>query len=240
MSQTEFIDLIPKILLYIIPGFFTLKVIEAYGPRKKLEQMETILWSIFFSFLVALVMGLLRWIWGFVRAFLMTITWCANLKVLQNGFGNTMDIGVSLVIACLLGWLWICVSRSAIGEKIVSSMNENMEPGEDFWFEAMRAEKGAWAIVYMKDGMIYRGKLIKYTADANEATKMLILSNFCTMIRRETPLKLADPPGAESWYALLRDETHNDEAKVVLRYDDMISIELCKGIKKSKNQKKEE
>lgn len=235
MSQTEFIELIPQILLYIIPGFFTLKEIEAYGPRKKMGQMETILWSIFFSFLVALMVGFLKWIWGGVRIVLLSLNLEAYLKFLKTGFGNTMDIGVSLILACLLGWLWIHIQKNKLGAKIVELMNANMEPGVDFWFEVMKAEEGAWAIVYMKDGMVYRGKLIKYTADANEPTKMMLLSNFSTQIRREKPLQL-DPPGTESRYALLRDETPNDHARVLLRYDDVLSVELCRGVEKKEEQ----
>lgn len=211
MTQQEFIDLIPQVLLYIVPGFFVLMMIEAFTQRKKQSPMETILWSIFFSFLVEIL-----------------LQFCVSVR---KSLSPTATIALSVLLSGLLGFVLVKLINSELGKWIVSKLNFNLEPGGDFWFEALRSKRGVWAIVYMKNGMIYRGQLINYTTDPNDPVKMLTLTNICSQVPK-TPEEIKEDdknrqPGQEkSYYRIVRDDTNKKKAKVLLKFEDILSIEL--------------
>lgn len=234
MTQQEFIDLIPEVLLYIVPGFFILMILEAYTQRKKKSPMETILWSIFFSFLVEVALHLVLNIWSKLNT---------PVADLQNGNINavkplslspTVSIALSVILSGILGFVLVKFTGSKLGRWIVKKLNFNLQPGGDFWFETLKSQTGVWAMVYMKNGMVYRGQVSTFTADPNDSVKMLVLTNICSQIPK-TPeeMRTPNPPPAPgqaaptpSRYRIVRDDTSKDHVKVLLKSEDIWSIEL--------------
>ena len=59
MNVAELLRYVPDILLLLIPGYIVLKIREDYGWEKKLGNMETVLLSILYSFIVGIIFALI-------------------------------------------------------------------------------------------------------------------------------------------------------------------------------------
>lgn len=55
MTIADYLKAIPEILLYIAPGFVSIKIEEAFLPRKTHNRLDTVLFSILYSFIVGIV-----------------------------------------------------------------------------------------------------------------------------------------------------------------------------------------
>lgn len=216
MTPEEFVVIIPKVLIYIVPGFIVLKIIETFTPKKKQAQMETILWSLFYSFIIVLASAVAIWVYEKICLF-------ANIKSLEIKNGDNVYIAISLVLSLIIGFIITKVSNSCIGEKITAAFNYNMSPGEDIWFKSLQTKKGAWATVYLKNGLIYTGIISEYTANPDDETKLLLLRQFRLMVRNETKRTLRKNT---KFCTVIDDKTKDESARVLLRYDDIIAIEL--------------
>jgi len=216
LTPEEFVAIIPNVLIYIVPGFIVLKIIEVFTPKKKLSQMETILWSLFYSFIILLASAAVIWIYNKICLF-------AKMKSIEIKQGDNVYLAISLGLSLIIGFIITKVSNSRIGEIITKAFNRNMSTGEDVWFKSLQTKKGAWATVYLKDGLIYTGIVSEYTANPDDETKLLLLRQFRLMVRNEakrTPWKNT------KFCTVIDDKTKDESARVLLRYDDIIAIEL--------------
>lgn len=253
MTQQEFLDLIPQVLLYIVPGFFVLMIIEASVQQKKKSPMETILWSIFLSFLVEVVRNALVALYNLAKTPLSGLQSGELDTILEQKPDTAAAIALSVLLSGVIGFLLARLMGSSLGRWIVRKLNINLEPGGDYWFETLRSGKGVWVIVHMKNGMVYRGQLSTYTADPNEPVKMLTLTQFQSKVKLEEPKgdpdaipkeKLEEvlermietgriPPPADDhpapkkrYYRTVRDETGKPDAKVLIKLEDILTIEF--------------
>lgn len=231
MTQQEFIDLIPEVLLYIVPGFFVLMIVESFTLQKRKPPMETILWSIFFSFLVGIILQPFKGIWNLAQVPLADLSGECIDSIAQKPLEPATAIVFSVVFSGLLGFILVKLINSGFGRGAVRMLNFNLEPSGDFWFETLRSKEGVWANVYMKNGMFYRGQVITYTTDPNDSVKMLTLTNICSMepktpeeIRKESEGK--EPGETVSRYREIRNDTDNKNVRVLLKLEDILSIEL--------------
>lgn len=221
MTPVEFIELISELLLYVVPGFVVLKLIEAFTPRKKVGQMETVLWSVFYSFIITIVYQFSGWVinWIIGHCFL-----CSDGSSIKINIGNNLKVAIYLFLSGIVSYLIVKFSRSAIGDKIAKKYNPNMALGEDVWFKSLKTEQGAWATVYLKNGMIYTGTLSKFTADADNDAKLILLERFRLMAR------VQDAPQSQmkdnQFCFVVDDKTDNTTSRVLLKYEDIIAIEL--------------
>jgi hypothetical protein len=216
LSPEEFVEMIPDVLIYIVPGFIVLKIIEVFTPKKKLSQMETILWSLFYSFIILLASAVVIWIYNKICLF-------ANVRGIEIKQGDNVYIAISLGLSLIIGFIITKVSNSRIGEIITKAFNRNMSTGEDVWFKSLQTQKGAWATVYLKDGLIYTGIVSEYTAKPDDETKLLLLRQFRLMVRNETKRTLRKNT---KFCTVIDDKTEDESARVLLRYDDIVAIEL--------------
>ena len=222
--------MIPGVLLYIVPGFFVLMIIEAFTQRKKQAPMETILWSIFFSFLVEVALFPINLLWNLSQVSLTDLSGTSIDSIAQKPFPIAISIALSVLLAGLLGFILVKLIDSKLGRWVVRKLNFNLEPGGDFWFETLKSKEGDWAIVYMKNGMVYRGQLITYTTDPNDPMKMLTLTNICTMVPK-TSAEIekecsSRQPCKNEHYRIVRNEAKKDNVKVLLKFEDILSIEI--------------
>ena len=237
MSVEELIKAIPQIMLYIVPGFIVVKITETYTPRKKVSQYETILWSIFYSFVVLLLYAFGAW------AFRKMYSWICN-KGCTITVSQEVRYLIYFLLSGLLGYVVTKLYNSKIGELLTKKVNPNIQPGEDVWFAALRSSKVAWVTVYLKNGLIYTGALTKYTSNPDDTDRLILLTNFRRMVRTKYPEhetqkenRICDwvaKKESNSFCEVIDDYIGNNEAKVLLKYEDIVSIEFVKKSNSSK------
>lgn len=247
MDLKDIVGVVPQILLFIVPGFLTLKLIEAMTPQKGLEQNETILWSILYSFVVMIIYSFIQrglcWLTSVcccskVIEFITAIT-PPRLQEIENKISYSM-IAWHLLIAVAFAYVHIKIFSSKIGEKITRFFNKNIIPGEDLWFKALKSEEGVYARVYLKNGLVYYGVLSDFTANSDDTTKLIVLQKFEVFygpLSDKPKTLLADAVRKisegtynpeDEYFTVIRDYTTKEKpvARVLLRYDDIVSIEL--------------
>ena len=216
MTPKEFVALIPEVLLYIVPGFIVLKIVESFTPRKKLAQLETVLWSLFYSFLITLATAVVLWIYK-------RICLCAKIESLEIKRGDNVYLAISLGLSLLIGYIITKFSNSAVGEFFTKLFNRNLSTGEDVWFKSLQTKEGAWATVYLKNGFIYTGIVSKYTANPDDEKKLILLKRFRLMVRKKVPYTARKK---QAFCTVIDDKTDNESVRVLLKYEDIIAIEL--------------
>ena len=170
MTPSELVAVIPEILLYIVPGFIVLKIVEHFTPRKQHPQLETILWSLFYSFLVALAVG---WFRQSPAA-----PYAAQLTAFLGIPRSSLDVCAYIVTSILMGLIIIQVTHSFLGKRITWLFNRNMDPGDDLWFEVLKVKGKVIATVYLKNNMVYMGWLTNFTSDPNDNSKLIVLTGY--------------------------------------------------------------
>ena len=218
MTPKEFLQLIPDVLLYIVPGFLVLKITEKYLPKKKLSQYESILWSILYSFIVKIE-------FVFLCSGLACICKCStDSNNVSISFSDTAKLVIYLLLAITTGFVFTKASGSSIGKKITKLFNPNMAPGEDIWFESLRTQKGTWATIYLNNGLIYTGMLSRFTADPDDNNKLILLKQYRLMQRTDPTVK--SKKAGETFSRVIEDKTSDASARVLLRFEDISAIEM--------------
>ena len=214
MALEELLKLIPEVLLYIIPGFLILKIIEVYTPTKKHEQYETILWSIVYSFIVGIEYSFLG---GIIKSAFASATWSISISESKKLF-------LYFALAVLTGYLLVKLPKSCVGSWITKAFNANLNSAEDVWFDALHTKKGVWATVYLKNGLVYTGILSKFTADADEKDKLVLLKSYRLTKRNESADNVNN--AIVNYFLVVSDYSTDSSARVLLRYEDIIAIEM--------------
>lgn len=215
--MNDFINYIPEILLYIVPGYIVQRIIETFTSRKQLEQFHTILWSLFYSFVVAIMVSILKWLYV---ASNINLPFLANMDV-----RNTIKTIAYIVCSFFLGFIITKCTNSGFGVKVVNSFNPNMEPGEDVWIKTLSESNGAWVRVFMKDGMVYYGALRYHTCNPDDPRRFIVLSAF-----RFGPAHEKQNMRNGRIYTPLEDHTSDigvsGAAKVIINVDDIAAIQI--------------
>lgn len=218
MTPKEFVQLIPNVLLYIVPGFLVLKITEEYLPKKKLSQYESILWSILYSFIVTIEFNFCCWL-------LARMCKCSsNFDGGNISISDTSKLVIYFLLAIATGFVITKVSASFVGQKITKLFNPNMVPGEDVWFESLRTQKGTWATIYLNNGLIYTGMLSKFTADPDDNNKLILLKQYRLMQRTDSTDN--NKKTGEAFSRVIEDKTSDASARVLLRFEDITAIEM--------------
>lgn len=55
MNIASIISIVPQILLLIIPGFLALRIEEHFYPKKKHNDFDTTLYSVFYSTIISVI-----------------------------------------------------------------------------------------------------------------------------------------------------------------------------------------
>ncbi len=211
MNLKDLITIIPELLLLVVPGFIALRIKEKYNVEKKRDDFDSTIYCFLYSFIIGIAYSALT----------------ALLIKLSPGLTDflakeTVKQAAYLLLSVLLGLLLVKLPRSGIGRAVTSLFNKHMSPETTVWLEAMKNDKGAWAIVYLKNGMIYTGKLINYSTDPADEKRSLLLYNYRLSIRNDGSKTAAD------FCYDITDRTGDDNAKVFLSWEDIISIEILK------------
>lgn len=210
MDIKDILEIIPELLLLFIPGYISIKILEKYGLERKKDHFDIVIYSILYSFIIGI--------------FYSSITFALEyLGVTVSTFleGTTVKQTVYLILAVVLGFVLVKVPPTCLGKFIRCCFDENISPEPNVWIKAMKNKDGAWATVYLENGLIYTGKLLYYTIDPDDERKELLLSNYRLSVRNS-----ADIETSEEFCLDIEDNTKDNKAKVLLSRDVITSIEI--------------
>lgn len=178
MNIKDLLEIVPELLLLFIPGYISIKISEKYGLEKKKEHFDIIVYSILYSFVIGIIYSII--IFSLEHFCVVISTFLEETIVKQI---------VYLVLAVVLGFVLVKVPPTRLGGFIRCCFNKNVSPESNVWIKAMKNTKGAWATVYLENGLIYTGKLIYYTADPDDEEKELLLSNYRLSVRNSAEVR---------------------------------------------------
>lgn len=215
--MVDVIQNIPELLLQVVPGYITLKLIEVYGTQKKKDNFNTLMLSILYSFVIGVVYSAVGHIFVFLVGF------CNPRLSGKISFAlQTILIKqcIYLILSVVLGLFLIKLPKLKFGKWIDRIFNKQQSSEPDVWSRAMQNDHGAWAIVYLKNGLIYTGQLIAYTSEPDVENKEILLSKFTLEVRN-------DAPNDNTVYNdYVYDYSTESNARVYLRIDDIDSIQI--------------
>lgn len=207
MDVAKVIVLIPQLLLLFVPGYIALSIQTKYLPKKRPDNFDATWLSILYSFIVGIAFELLRMIKNVVLP---------NKVIVGDG---SLKHLVFLLLGVVLGFILTKVPNNILGKKISSVFNKNLDANIGVWETAMRQKEGAWVIVYLKNGMIYRGELRDFTDDPNTERKELQLYDYTLFVKNENKTSLED-----EFSFLVEEGQAND--RVYLQREDIIAIQI--------------
>lgn len=211
MDVDKIILLIPQLLLLFIPGYIALIIKTKYLPQKKLDNFDAILYSILYSFIVGIVFELLRYIKNLA---------IPGTVLLGEGYKKQL---VFLLLGLALGCFLTKAPKWKIGASFSNLLNKHLDVNTDVWEKAMRhPDDGAWATVYLKNGMIYEGVLKHFTDDPNNERKELILYDYKLGVRKEGKITNSDQ-------FCIPIEVGQKKDLVYIQREDIIAIQVRPG-----------
>ena len=147
----KLINHIPEILLYIIPGFISVRMKEIYGLQKRHNELGYALYSILYSFIILLIYRIITVTAGAV--------WPSLGAFLEK---ETVKSCGCLALAVALGILLAKIPQLKPGRWFSKLVNKLSSPEETVWEKAMKNPNGAYARVYLNNGMVYYGTTAYY------------------------------------------------------------------------------
>ena len=78
----------------------------------------------------------------------------------------------------------IKLKTSKSANRFVKIFNKKLSASPSVWVKAMDNPKGAKAIVYTQNGLVYSGALIDYSVDMNENDRDVILYGYKVQFRK--------------------------------------------------------
>lgn len=210
MDIKDLLEVVPELLLMFIPGYISIKISDKYGLKRKKEHFDIIVYSILYSFIIGIIYSII--IFSLEHFCVLISTFLEETTVKQT---------VYLILAVVLGFILVKVPPTRLGGFIRGCFNKNVSPEANVWTKAMKNTKGAWATVYLENGLIYTGKLIYYTVDPEDEEKELLLSNYRLSVRNSAEVRKND-----DFCLDIDDKTGDDNAKVFLSRDVITAIEI--------------
>lgn len=157
MNIASIISIVPQILLLIIPGFLALRIEEHFYPKKKHNDFDTTLYSVFYSTIISVIFQLTK----FIISTLFPNFW---MKVPKNIVFKQI---IYWSMAVILSFAWIKLQKKGFGK----SFNKKMKPFQSVWEVFMSEADGKWAMVYLKNGLVYMGTIRQFTDDPSESIR---------------------------------------------------------------------
>ena len=212
MNLKDFIEIVPDLILLVVPGYISIRIKEKYRLVKKSEHFDTMLYSILYSFVIGIVYSAINALFTHV---------CP--KVSEFFEVNTVKQSVYLFLAVILGFFLVKIPKLKLGVWVARLFNKSLSSEPSVWIKAMENSDGAWATIYLENGLIYTGMLINYTSDSNDDEKEILLSNYRLAARNE-----GTPKAADDFCTIIEDNTNKSDAKVYLNRNVIIAIEIQK------------
>lgn len=197
-----FVENIPNLFLYILPGYVTLRILNRYNSEKRPPELDIFFYSALYSFIVGIVYNLL-------------------VSIVNINISATVKQILYFIFAILLGLIIIKVPKTKIGKKINHIFNSNHEPYSSVWIKMMETTGKVWATVYLHNGLIYQGKLINYTTNPNDPVQEIMLTNYRLSVQNTGSMQ-----NAQDFCIVIEDHTEDNSAKVLLHRQEIVSISV--------------
>lgn len=212
MNFQELVAIIPELLLLVVPGYISIRIKEKYCLEKKSENYDITFYSILYSFIIGIIYSIIE-----------TLFICVWPNTSIFFVIDTVKQFVFLFLAVLLGFFLVKIPQTSIGIWIGHLFNKNLSSEPSVWIKAMKNTDGAWATIYLENGLIYTGMLINYTSDSVDDEREILLSNYRLSVRNDGSIK-----GPKDFCILIEDNTKNPNAKVFLNQNVIVAIEITK------------
>lgn len=185
---------IPDILQFIyfvLPGFLSIEVYRAIYPARRRSDFVWIAWSLIYG--VALTAFVFHW---------------AGDQFHSQSTGDSGVPPVGLLLVLIGAGVGIGLFRAGLRKaRFWLSQRikwlERIEPdSQSIWAAVNRTQNEDWAVVFLKDGSIYRGYIRRFTFDPDTADQDFLLSDAS---RVEEDLTERYPITGQGVYIRLRD-----------------------------------
>lgn len=212
MDLKDLIVVVPELLLLVVPGYISIGIKEKYCLEKKSEIFDITLYSILYSFIIGIV-------YSAIEALSIHV-WARSVDIFKV---DTIKQFAYLLLAVFLGLFLVKFPKTTVGVWVGKRFNKNLSLEPSVWIKAMENNSGAWATVYLENGLIYTGMLINYTSDSDDEEKEILLSNYRLSVRNEDAPKVS-----EDFCTIIVDYTDNSNARVFLKQNVIVAIEIQK------------
>ena len=213
----DIVDSIPQILLYIIPGFISVRIKEFWSKEKKHDQFSNTLLCVLYSFVSIIIYKIIR--------YLANLLWPQLYDIINK---ETAQICICIVLGIILGVAITKLPKSRLGRLFGQHMDSHHNTESSVWHYTLKNDHGAWAKVFLRNGMVYLGYLQYYTVDPDEEIQEVALYHFTVHIRNEGKIDYPD-----DFLLTIEDENETGEQdKVLIKRDDIISIQVYGGLDK--------
>lgn len=213
----DLITIIPQIMLMFIPGYIALRIEELYRSKKRHDHYDTTAYALLYSALVKMMYSVAKFAIGKAPHI-----W----KIVQENelIKEELKLGVYFMLAAFLGYLLVKLPSSSVGKRISKCYNKKLVSYETVWEKALENyQNGAWAQVYLKNGMMYTGKLVNYSANPNDSLREIMLTD-CTM---SIVKDMKNVNTSSDFQIAIKGEDQVID-RVLLNANDIISIEIIK------------
>lgn len=155
------IDLLPTLIIYLIPGYLIIWVISFMLSQKIDKDSNLFIKSIVLSFIFI--------------TFGNSILSFGDLNIIDSNLLKVVVILISLV----LGYVISKILVSNYFKRILKKLGINKSVYTNFWNEIVDTEKGLLVMVYLaSEKKTYKGELRKYEECDHGDSTFLILSNY--------------------------------------------------------------
>ena len=197
-----FVENIPDLFLYILPGYVTLRILNRYNSERRPPELDIIFYSALYSFIVGIAYNLL-------------------VSIVNINIPAVLKQILYFAFAILLGLIIIKVPKTGTGKKINHIFNSNHEPYSSVWIKMMETTDKVWATVYLHNGLIYQGKLINYTTNPSDPVQEIMLTNYQLSVQNAGSMQ-----NANDFCIVVEDHTEDNNAKVLLHRQEIVSISI--------------
>lgn len=214
MDLNDLIKIVPELLLMVVPGFISLRIKEKYYLEKKHDSFDSTLYCFLYSFIIGII-------YSIIVAALSFLTKNNYVALFFNK--PIVKQACVLILSVPFGFLLVHTRKTESWHWIEKHFNKSLSPEPSVWIKAMKNPSGAWATVYLKNGMIYTGQLIHYSTNPDDEEKALLLYKYKLSVRNEKDIQ------SPSEFCLdIVDRSSSEESRVYLNGSDIISVEINK------------
>lgn len=169
MSQISFLE----IIIFLIPGFISIKIYRAKYPVKKRTNLEKIMWSITNGLFILFIVKLLD-ILFFKYKFKFSRLNLKNFLAEEN----IVFIILLLSVGIIIGFIRILFHklRFYLANKFNSLSNITPDP-QKLWPVINKKSNEDWAVVFVDDGSTYLGWISDYTYNPDDDNHDFVLSD---------------------------------------------------------------
>ena len=159
---------VPAILLLLLPGFVALQVFNSVSHKRRLSDLESLLWVLLLAFLM---LGPTTVVWHWIDSDVPSVG-----SLIRDPQSVPIRVAAALyLLAPVLGLILGRLDRSVALERHLLRIGIDLKRRQDVWFLAFR--DAYFVVVYLKSGeLIYGWPLMSTTDRAGGAAELYLQS----------------------------------------------------------------